>query len=68
MMIYKAIATILIGSLWISVINAEENPVVTSISGRIEGTIIKSKKGRLIYSFLGMRYARPPVGDLRFQV
>ncbi|KAK5641626.1 hypothetical protein RI129_010173 [Pyrocoelia pectoralis] len=44
-----------------------QNPKVTTPSGEIEGSIIQSLLGKSIYSFRGIRYAKAPVGDLRFQ-
>uniref|UniRef100_T1GNS1 Carboxylesterase type B domain-containing protein n=1 Tax=Megaselia scalaris TaxID=36166 RepID=T1GNS1_MEGSC len=35
--------------------------------GSLIGTNLKSYKGRQIRSFLGIPYAKPPIGDLRFK-
>jgi len=43
-------------------------PVVEIESGPVSGTLSKTWKGRTIYSFQGIPYATPPVGELRFQV
>lgn len=45
-----------------------DGPIVNTPLGRILGTIQKSRKGIDFYSFRGIRYADPPVGDLRFKV
>lgn len=45
-----------------------ENPVVTTPLGKYEGTVIQSRLGRQIKSFRGIRYAKPPINELRFQV
>ncbi|KAF5306932.1 hypothetical protein FQA39_LY00162 [Lamprigera yunnana] len=42
-------------------------PIVSTPRGSMKGSIIKSVLGRDIYSFRGIRYAKAPVGDLRFQ-
>ncbi|KAJ8959087.1 hypothetical protein NQ318_022344 [Aromia moschata] len=44
-----------------------EAPLVTTPSGQLRGATITSRLGRTIYSFRGIRYAEPPVGDLRFK-
>ncbi|XP_051168376.1 esterase FE4-like [Leptopilina boulardi] len=35
--------------------------------GRVKGSFMTSRLGRKIYSFRGMRYAEPPVGQRRFK-
>ena len=42
-------------------------PLVATREGLIRGVIGRSAAGRLFYSFKGIRYARAPVGALRFQ-
>lgn len=37
-------------------------------NGMINGTVGKSKDGRLFQRFYGIPYAEPPVGELRFKV
>ncbi|VEN63071.1 unnamed protein product [Callosobruchus maculatus] len=44
-----------------------EPAVVTSPLGRINGTTMTSRLGRTIFSFLGIKYAEAPIGELRFQ-
>lgn len=41
---------------------------VTTPAGTFEGSILKSRLGKIIYSFRGIRYAEPPTGELRFKV
>jgi hypothetical protein len=36
--------------------------------GKIRGTPMRSRWGKPIMSYRGIRYAEPPVGDLKFQV
>lgn len=44
------------------------NPLVTAPAGTFEGSLLTSRLGKTIYSFRGIRYAEPPVGELRFKV
>jgi hypothetical protein len=43
-------------------------PLVTTVHGVLRGSVIQSRLGRPIYSFRGVRFAQPPVGNLRFKV
>lgn len=46
-----------------------EAPVVQIADGALKGTTIEGYNGLfLILAFLGIPYARPPVGELRFKV
>lgn len=36
--------------------------------GAIKGTHLKSRDGRPYYSYTGIPYAKPPIGELRFKV
>lgn len=47
---------------------AGEQYVVTAPIGKICGSTLSSRLGKKIYSFRGVRYAEPPVGQQRFQV
>lgn len=44
-----------------------ELPIVSTGLGRIQGSVMASKSGRRFYAFRGIRYGKPPVGDLRFK-
>lgn len=41
--------------------------VVSTSFGDVNGTVQYSRDGRLFYGFLGLPYAKPPVGELRFK-
>lgn len=45
-----------------------DEPVVITGLGRVRGSVLRSRLGELFYAFRGIRYAKPPVGDLRFKV
>ncbi|KAL3273421.1 hypothetical protein HHI36_014865 [Cryptolaemus montrouzieri] len=42
-------------------------PIVSTSLGKYQGSLLTSTLGRTIYSFRGIRYAEPPVKDLRFK-
>lgn len=46
----------------------EETPVVATTAGRVKGNVLISRLGDRFYAFRGIRYAKPPIGSLRFQV
>jgi carboxylesterase type B len=46
----------------------EEDIIVTVQQGRLKGLLIESVRGQGLLAFLGIPYARPPVGELRFKV
>lgn len=41
---------------------------VNSVYGKLKGRISQIRGGRKIYSFTSIPYAKPPIGDLRFEV
>lgn len=45
-----------------------DGPLVKTKQGFVKGLTGVSRRGRLFYEYLGIPYARPPVGDLRFEV
>ncbi|KAL3288034.1 hypothetical protein HHI36_002486 [Cryptolaemus montrouzieri] len=44
-----------------------ENPNLIINDGQLEGTIMRTKGGRAFSAFLGIPYAEPPMGELRFK-
>ncbi|KAJ8963468.1 hypothetical protein NQ318_018951 [Aromia moschata] len=49
------------------VLNNMENPTVTVSQGQLRGCSTSDIDGNNFFSFLGIPYARPPVGELRFK-
>jgi hypothetical protein len=51
------------------VIREANGPEVSTAEGKLQGTILNiTRKGKTIYAFLGIPYASPPTGELRFMV
>ncbi|XP_013148131.1 PREDICTED: esterase FE4-like [Papilio polytes] len=48
-------------------VGTSENPIATTPSGPIRGSMMQTRRGRAFEAYRGMRYAEPPVGELRFQ-
>lgn len=42
--------------------------IVSISEGKLQGSVIENIRGDQIYSFQGIPYAKPPVGNLRFKV
>lgn len=47
---------------------ASSDRKVTIEQGTLNGKQIETRSGRKVFGFLGIPYAAPPVGDLRFKV
>lgn len=45
-----------------------DNAIVDTRYGKLRGIIKENFKGEKFYGYLGIPYAKPPVGDLRFKV
>lgn len=43
-------------------------PIVKTSNGLVRGSIAISRDGKIFHQFLGIPYATPPLGDLRFEV
>lgn len=48
--------------------NMSPEPIVTIKQGVLKGQTEKTKSGVEFNSFLGIPYAQPPIGELRFKV
>lgn len=48
--------------------NGSQPPHVTTNLGEIEGAVLRTRLGKPIFAFRGIRYANAPVNELRFQV
>ena len=46
--------------------NQRESPKVSTENGVIRGKVLDASEDRKVAAFLGVPYARPPIGDLRW--
>lgn len=46
----------------------QTDPIVNITPGTVKGTRAVSRNGTEFFCFRGIRYARPPTGELRFKV
>ncbi|KAJ8888197.1 hypothetical protein PR048_007684 [Dryococelus australis] len=46
---------------------SDQGLVVTTAQGQLRGSILRSRLGKDIFSFRGVRFAEPPLGELRFK-
>lgn len=58
---------LILAALYIRGFAAEDGPYVDTSLGRISGFYRSSYEGRIFSAFEGIPYAKPPVGDLRFE-
>lgn len=58
---------ILIGQLFI-LVNVKCVVHVTTQLGTVKGISMLSRRGQKFNAFLGIPFAKPPIGDLRFKV
>ena len=47
--------------------NSDLVPIIQAPVGAIKGSLLKSTHGRNIFSYGGIPYAEPPLGNLRFK-
>jgi hypothetical protein len=64
----SAITVAIIAYAGYSLLVPDVSPVVQIRTGKVVGTTAKSRIGKEYYEFVGIPYASPPVGDLRFEV
>lgn len=46
----------------------EYSPVVDTCCGKVQGRVSYSREGRPFFEYTGIPYAKPPIGELRFEV
>jgi len=48
--------------------SSNNNYIVNTLYGKLEGTVDYSRSGREFYQFSGIPFAKPPINELRFKV
>ncbi|XP_068232283.1 esterase E4-like [Palaemon carinicauda] len=51
----------------LALVTANGVPVITTQEGKVSGVVEKAINGNPFYSYYGIPYATPPIGELRFQ-
>lgn len=64
----KLLVTLLLVEYCFYITLAEQSPKVKIAQGLLSGTSIITRGGRQVSGFLGIPYAAPPTGQLRFKV
>lgn len=59
---------ILLLSVYRAVVGSSSSPVVKVEHGELVGTTYRLPNGEVVYSFLGIPYAAPPIQKHRFKV
>ena len=54
--------------LLVGLVYGTDDNILKLSQGKIKGSILKSRNGREFKAFQGIPYAKPPIGNLRFQV
>lgn len=52
----------------ISAVNSNSNPEVEINDGKLQGKFMVTRTGRKFSGFLAIPFAKPPLGELRFEV
>jgi hypothetical protein len=66
--LFSIVLTILVSYFASKYIWPVPSPVVTIKDGKVQGLVSTSRGGKEFYEYLGIPFAKPPVGNLRFEV
>ena len=59
------VTALLLASSTVAAAGQRESPKVSTENGVIRGKLVEASEDRVVAAFLGVPYARAPIGDLR---
>lgn len=65
---HQVLIAVLVALSVVSYSSANSDRKVAIGQGILNGKEVETRSGRKVFGFLGIPYAAPPVGDLRFKV
>lgn len=66
--IFTAAVLLLLAYGYMRFVYKPAGPIVRISTGSLRGSVARSRSGKEYFEFLGIPYAKPPVGNLRFEV
>uniref|UniRef100_A0A1B6C6N1 Carboxylesterase type B domain-containing protein n=2 Tax=Clastoptera arizonana TaxID=38151 RepID=A0A1B6C6N1_9HEMI len=53
--------------LFVCYIHCQDQPIIPTTCGTVQGVYLQSRNGRTFSAFFGIPFAKPPIGELRFE-
>ena len=54
--------------VFVTIVNGQQDTIINTKYGPVEGHVVTLGSGQQVLSFLGVPFARPPIDELRFRV
>lgn len=67
-LIFAVLAAILSIAVYTILLKKDPSPIVQLNNGKVQGVVLKSTGGREFFGYIGIPFAKPPIGSLRFKV
>lgn len=68
LLVIVALTGLILAYLYNPFRGAGKSPIVNTSFGKVVGSISLSRTGKEFYTYLGLPYALPPIGEKRFEV